>query len=91
MFRTAPKFAESVDAEGKNAAAVALGRTGGKGVLRALNRNVGRVFSPDRKDTHWEKRKAAARRSQVARSRLPSWRLSLRPSRALMHRCGNIR
>jgi hypothetical protein len=27
------------------------------GVLRALNRNVERVFDPDRKDTHWGKRK----------------------------------
>ena len=26
------------------------------GVLRALNRNVERVFNPDRKDTHWGKR-----------------------------------
>ena len=24
------------------------------GVLRALNRNVERVFNPSRKDTHWE-------------------------------------
>jgi hypothetical protein len=29
------------------------------GVLRALNRNVERVFSPDRKDTRWGKRKLA--------------------------------
>jgi hypothetical protein len=27
------------------------------GVLRALNRNVERTFNPDRKDTHWGKRK----------------------------------
>jgi hypothetical protein len=27
------------------------------GVLRALNRNVERKFNPDRKDTHWGKRK----------------------------------
>ena len=27
------------------------------GVLRALHRNVKRVFNPDRKDTHWGKRK----------------------------------
>jgi len=27
------------------------------GVLRALNRRVERVFNPDRKDTHWGKRK----------------------------------
>ena len=27
------------------------------GVMRALNRNVVRVFNPDRKDTHWGKRK----------------------------------
>ena len=27
------------------------------GVLRALNRNVERVLNPDRKDTHWGKRK----------------------------------
>jgi hypothetical protein len=29
------------------------------GMLRALNRNVERVFSPDRKDTHWGRRKLA--------------------------------
>ena len=28
-------------------------------MLRALNRNVERVFNPDRKDTHWAKRKLA--------------------------------
>jgi len=27
------------------------------GILRALNRNVERVFNTDRKDTHWGKRK----------------------------------
>jgi hypothetical protein len=27
------------------------------GVMRALNRNVERVFNPDNKDTHWGKRK----------------------------------
>jgi hypothetical protein len=27
------------------------------GVMRALNRNVERVFNPDRNDTHWGKRK----------------------------------
>jgi hypothetical protein len=27
------------------------------GVKRALNRHVERVFNPDRKDTHWGKRK----------------------------------
>jgi hypothetical protein len=27
------------------------------GVLRALNRNVERLFNPDRKDHHWGKRK----------------------------------
>jgi hypothetical protein len=27
------------------------------GVMRALNRNVERVFNPDRKDHHWGKRK----------------------------------
>ena len=27
------------------------------GTLRALNRHVERVFNPDRKDTHWGKRK----------------------------------
>jgi hypothetical protein len=27
------------------------------GVMRALHRNVERVFDPDRKDTHWSKRK----------------------------------
>jgi hypothetical protein len=27
------------------------------GVMSALNRNVKRVFNPDRKDTHWGKRK----------------------------------
>jgi hypothetical protein len=29
------------------------------GMLRALNRNVERVFNSDRKDTHWGKRKLA--------------------------------
>jgi hypothetical protein len=29
------------------------------GMLRALNRNVERVFNPDRKDTQWAKRKLA--------------------------------
>jgi hypothetical protein len=27
------------------------------GVMRALNRHVERVFNPDRKETHWGKRK----------------------------------
>jgi hypothetical protein len=27
------------------------------GVMRALNRHVVREFNPDRKDTHWGKRK----------------------------------
>jgi hypothetical protein len=27
------------------------------GMMQALNRNVERVFNPDRKDTHWGKRK----------------------------------
>jgi hypothetical protein len=27
------------------------------GVMKALNRHVERVFNPDRKDTHWGKRK----------------------------------
>ena len=29
------------------------------GMLRALNRNTERAFNPDRKDTHWAKRKLA--------------------------------
>ena len=29
------------------------------GVMRALNRNVEREFNPDRKETHWGKRKLA--------------------------------
>jgi len=29
------------------------------GVVRALNRNVERVFNPDRKDHHWGRRKLA--------------------------------
>jgi hypothetical protein len=29
------------------------------GIMRALNRHVERVFNPDRKDHHWEKRKLA--------------------------------
>jgi hypothetical protein len=29
------------------------------GVMRALHRNEERVFNPDRKDTHWGKRKLA--------------------------------
>jgi hypothetical protein len=28
-------------------------------VMRSLNRNVERVFNPERKDTHWGKRKLA--------------------------------
>jgi len=28
-------------------------------VMRALNRNVERVFNPDRKDPHWGRRKLA--------------------------------
>jgi hypothetical protein len=27
------------------------------GIMRALNRHVGRVFNPDRKDHHWGKRR----------------------------------
>jgi len=27
------------------------------GVMKALNRDVERVFNPDRKDTHWGKRR----------------------------------
>jgi hypothetical protein len=27
------------------------------GIMRALNRHVERVFNPDRKETHWGKRK----------------------------------
>ena len=30
------------------------------GVLRALSRNVERIFDSSRKDTHWEKRKLAS-------------------------------
>jgi hypothetical protein len=29
------------------------------GVMRALNRHVGRVFNPDQKDPHWGRRKLA--------------------------------
>ena len=29
------------------------------GVMRALNRHLERVFDPDRKDTHWGRRKLA--------------------------------
>jgi hypothetical protein len=29
------------------------------GVMRALNRQVERVFNPDRKDPHWGRRKLA--------------------------------
>jgi hypothetical protein len=29
------------------------------GIMRALNRHVERVFNPDRKDHHWERRKLA--------------------------------
>jgi hypothetical protein len=28
-------------------------------VMRALNRHVERVFNPDRKDHHWDRRKLA--------------------------------
>jgi hypothetical protein len=27
------------------------------GITRAINRHVARVFNPDRKDTHWGRRK----------------------------------
>ena len=29
------------------------------GIMRALNRHVGRVFNPDRKEHHWGRRKLA--------------------------------
>jgi hypothetical protein len=29
------------------------------GIMRALNRHIERVFNPDRKETHWGKRKLA--------------------------------
>jgi hypothetical protein len=29
------------------------------GIMRALNRHVERVFNPDRKDHHWDRRKLA--------------------------------
>jgi hypothetical protein len=35
------------------------------GMLRALNHHVGREFNPDRKDTHWGKRKLKRDRSVV--------------------------
>jgi len=38
------------------------------GVMRALNRHVVRVFNPDRRETHWDKRKLA--RDRVAPGRL---------------------
>jgi len=31
------------------------------GIMRALNRHIERVFNPDRKDTHWGKRKLKRR------------------------------
>jgi hypothetical protein len=34
------------------------------GVMKALNRHVERVFNPDRKDTHWGKRKLKLKRDQ---------------------------
>jgi hypothetical protein len=39
------------------------------GVTRALNRDVERVFNPDRKDAHWGKRKLARDRLLPAASR----------------------
>jgi len=33
------------------------------GIMQALNRKVERVFNPDRKDTHWGKRKLARDRN----------------------------
>ena len=44
-------------------ALILIAETGGPtmlariGVMRALNRHVERVFNPDRKETHWGKRK----------------------------------
>jgi hypothetical protein len=38
------------------------------GVLRTLNRNIERVFNPDRKDTYGGKRKLARDESEMTRS-----------------------
>jgi hypothetical protein len=59
-----PKAEQNLD-EWQTAVACLIGAAEGRdflmhariGVLRALNRNVERVFNPDRKDTHWGKRK----------------------------------
>jgi hypothetical protein len=34
-------------------------------MLRALNRNVEPVLNPDRKDTHWGKRKLKQKRARI--------------------------
>jgi hypothetical protein len=39
-----------------------------RSVMRALNRNVERVFNPDRKDNHWGRRKLARNQLRAARN-----------------------
>jgi hypothetical protein len=59
-----PKAEQNLD-EWQTAVACLIGAGEGRdflmharvGVLRALNRNVERVFDSERKDTHWGKRK----------------------------------
>ena len=45
------------------------------GMLRALNRNVERVFNPSRKDTQWGKRKL--KRDQMSRHEKPGKKAGL--------------
>jgi hypothetical protein len=59
-----PKAEQKLE-EWQTATAILIRAAGGRdflmhariGVLTALNRNVERVFNPDRKETHWGKRK----------------------------------
>jgi hypothetical protein len=64
-YITKPPKAEHAAPEWQAAmeALILVAETGGPtmlariGVMRALNRHVERVFNPDRKETHWGKRK----------------------------------
>ena len=68
---TKPSKAEHATAEWQAAMQVLIlvAESGGPtmlariGIMRALNRNVERVFNPDRKDHHWGRRKLARDRN----------------------------
>jgi hypothetical protein len=44
------------------------------GVMKALNRHVERVFDPERKDTHWGRRKLARDQRRAAGTGRQLWR-----------------